>query len=257
MALGDVSINVSAMYLEIARALSTPSIEINTHKTGFINPNELPNNTKCNIHFAYTSVAIIMGLASIEAYINGIAKSILIGHYDNLYRSNFVSKDKYEQRLKSIKSFKQHYSNDESKEKFYKSYKLTKKLNLIFDALNQQRLFERKEKGYRKIWENLVQLEKIRHELIHAKGDALEQEVLDILLHKEPEEIKEMINRIASIKVILHEGFPTTNVNASENVVLGSVKLPYLDMKMQEHLMLTGTLYTHENVKEWGSRWIE
>jgi len=254
MAHGDVNINVGGMYLEIARVMADARIQINATETGLKGPNDLPNITKANIHFAYASTAIIMAIASLEAHVNGIARNIIEGKYDDIEQVRFGSEKELMRVRKLLQKFKEKYRNEEDLEKFYRYTKLTKKVNLLFEAFGKDRICDSSDEDERLIWESLVQLVDVRDNLVHPKGQVLEDNDLFGLIKKERSEILELVNIIAHILAIMSEDLPVIIDSLVENVILDKALLSYVNHPIGEHVMLTGSLYTPENVKKYGTR---
>lgn len=251
---GRVNINIGGMYLEMARALAQSQIEVNPSETGVNDPNQLPNITKVNIHFAYSACAVIIAMASLEAKVNATARGIFDGEYGELANAKGFDQEKIESALDNLNSFRSEYGSDNSRKDFYRYTKLTKKINLLYDAFGQTRLCDSGDKEVRKIWEKLIDLEDLRNNLVHPKGEALEEHEAFGLLDLEPKEVKKSIEVVAAVFGLLEKGLPIMTANLAGNAVIGGIAIQYADDPMMEHLMLTGTQYTPENRERWGTR---
>lgn len=254
MSKGEVVINVGGMYLEMARALANPEIEINASETGITDPNDLPNITKVNIHFAYGATAIIMAVAALEAKVNTTARGIFDGEYDNLPEEAWSNDSEIRKAREALEGFKEEYGDSDDRVEFYRYTKLSKKVNLLYDAFSQTRPCDSSEDEVRHLWEEMVELEKIRNDLVHPKGEVLEDEEAWDLLDTEPEDIQRFVNVVAGIEFLMQENLPLLTINAAGNAVLERAILKYADQPMEEHVLLTNTRYTPETKRNFGTR---
>lgn len=254
MADGEVVINTGGMYLEMARALANPEIEIDASETGIADPNDLPNITKVNIHFAYGATAIIMAISSLEAKVNATARGIFDGKYDDLPEQAWSDDSEVRAAREALEDFKQEYGDADDRIEFYRYTKLSKKVNLLYDAFFQTRPCDSPEDGIRQLWEEMIELEKLRNDLVHPKGEVLEDEEAWGLLDTEPEDIQNFVNVVARIEVLMQDNLPLLTINAGGNAVLGGAVLKYADQPMEEHVLLTNTPYTPETKRYFGTR---
>ena len=251
---GEVVINAGGMYLEMARALAQADVELSVSQTGITDPNDLPNITKVNIHFAYGATAIIMAVASLEAKVNGTARGIFEGQYDKLPESGWSDEQDRQRAAAALDDFKATYADDDERIEFYKYTKLSKKVNLLYDAFSQTRPCDSSKDGIRQLWEEMIELEQVRNDLVHAKGESLEDKDAMGLLSTEPHEIKRFVNVVARIEVLMQQNLPMIMINANENAVIEGAVLKYADKPMDEHILLTNTIYTPENRQRFGTR---
>lgn len=250
----EVVINAGGMYLEMARALAQADVELSVSQTGITDPNDLPNITKVNIHFAYGATAIIMAVASLEAKVNGTARGIIEGQYDELPESAWSNEKDRQRAADALDDFKATYSDSDQRAGFYRYTKLSKKVNLLYDAFSQVRPCDSSKEGVRQLWEEMIKLEQVRNDLVHAKGESLEEKEAMGLLSTEPGEIRHFVNVVARIKVLMHQNLPMIMINATQNAVIEGAVLKYADKPMKEHILLTNTVYTDENRQHFGTR---
>ncbi len=248
----DSTLAGPSMYLELSRALIDYEVEFRS-QPGLSSLEDIPIIVKINLKFLQFSCAVIFSISYLEAYINH-ALHDLINNRINL--SSILNIDAKRRLQKAMDHLKKKYPNEEARNKLYRDEKLTKKLNTLYTAYGITKLSESGEAVDQRLWHNLIKLQELRNQFMHLKPNFIESDEFKEFFNSSEKDFKDRLRTPLLIVYKLNEDLPIEIPNLVKNSVLEKVILRYAGDAMFEHLTLTETLYTLENVRKYGTRWI-
>lgn len=225
------------MYLEIARAFARCKVGIEKQKPDLKSVHDLPIATQANLQFAMTSLSIIYGVSYLEARINGLLEDVLAERV-KFTQFNLPKAEKRDKVHANILAFQKKYADADKRDKLFKREPLTKKIKLIYRIFDQILPFESKNVFERKLWEQLIELQNLRNELIHLKPQFIGSKQFVQMMQMEGKEREEFVMVPVLITILLSKDLPLTSVNESENVLVSEAILMYQDNQFLENLML-------------------
>ena len=247
-----INIAGSSMYLEMSRAFLDTDIELKKDKD-LESIDDIPFPAKANIKFVQFAGAVIFSISYLEAHVNHSLFEIFNDRID----LNKLKKYSSETDLKAnFKELKEKFEDESSRNELFRYEKLTKKLNLLYNTYGLKRLSESPDEVDQRLWEDLNKLQHIRNELIHLKPDFVESKEFLEFYNSGEEDFKKRLSTPLYIVFKLQEDLPTIIPNLVENAIIEKLIFSYKGDAMREHLMLTSTSYTKQNVDKHGTRWI-
>lgn len=250
MLTGVTNIAIAPMYLELSRAMVSAEIKAPLS----MGEEDAPDLVMVNLQFIRQAAAVIFCVSALEAYVNILLGDILKDRFKIL--DHVTEEEKAKLIGQRVKELKQRYSTAQDREILFLKKDLIEKVNLAFYTLGKTRLTESGKREDRILHRELGKLQKIRNELIHAKPHIIEEsEEIRDFFNLGFEELEQKIKIVPAIILRLHEGLPVLNIGATGNVIIERLVFDYKGDAVGEHLLLTGTEYSHDNVKKFGMRW--
>ncbi len=240
------------MYLEMSRALLDTKIELKKDKN-LNSIEDIPLPVMGNLKFLQFSGSVIFSISYLEAHVNSALFDILNNRFA---LQKIRDSEQVALLIKGFSALKKKYDTEDLRNELFKYEKLTKKLNILYHTFGLTRLSESADESEQQLWEDLKKLQDIRNKLIHLKPDYVESEEFLEFFNSEEDEFKQRLKTLLFIVYKLQEDLPSIIPNLAENSIVERFIFRYKGDAVNEHLLTTGSLYTIENVKKHGTRWI-
>lgn len=233
------------MYLEFARAFATAKIGIEKPTPDLQGPNDLPKITQLNLQFLMSSAVVIYSVSFVEANVNRWLKELLGDKLVFNERNLPYAKERCKLQ-EGIIWLQRKYATGEEQEKLFRREPLTNKIKLVYKTLGVSPPFERDEKELRRLWQELIDLQDLRNDLIHLKPESLESERFKKFLFMDRVGRMKLVNVAVMIVYLMGERLPVVEINLSENALISEAFLLYADNPFLETLMLGANLTEEE-----------
>jgi hypothetical protein len=235
------------MYLELARVFASATVGITQQKPDLQGSTDLPIATQVHIQFVMSAVTIIFGVSYLEAHVNRWLDELLNDRID--FTGKNLQPHIEQKLLAGISELKTKYPGEQERNRLFGQEKLTDKIKLLYKTLDVSMPFSSSHPAERKLWENLINLQNLRNDLIHLKPGFLESPQFMDYLKMDRAKREELARVPTLIIALMSNHLPVVDFNLTENVILSEAMLLYADKPFFENMMLGHAYNEQERLK--------
>jgi hypothetical protein len=239
------------MYLEMARAFARTKIALTELEFNLQSSNDLPIATQMNLQFVMTAVTAVFSVSFLEGYVNLWFDQLLNNGIDlssmryNQQKTDFV--------LENVERLQVKYCAEGKRDNLFRREKLTEKIKELYRVFDAIPPYESSDAAVRRLWDQLIDLQNLRNDLIHLKPEFLRSPRLLDMLGLDGKGREDLVNVPTVIAHLMTEQLPIANVNLAENVLISEAVLIYANKHPLEEFLL-GREYSAEEAQHFMTR---